>query len=84
MFLKEFFKKVDFEKNPQTAKKHAKLTCMQREYIQVIIQELLWREILKKNNPVYKGAARSPMAWMEGSNGENLCNSSNSTKGHNS
>ena len=29
-FLKEFFKKVDFEKNQQTTKKHAKLPSRQR------------------------------------------------------
>ena len=28
--MKEFFEKVDFEKNKQTAKKHAKLPIMQR------------------------------------------------------
>ena len=30
VFLKEIFEKVDFEKNPQTTKKHAKLPSMQR------------------------------------------------------
>ena len=30
VFLKEFFKKVDFEKNQQTTKKHEKLPRMQR------------------------------------------------------
>ena len=30
VFLKEFFEKVDFEKNQQTTKKHEKLPSMQR------------------------------------------------------
>ena len=30
IFLKEFFKNVDFEKNQQTTKKHAKLPSRQR------------------------------------------------------
>ena len=30
VFLKEFFEKVDFEKNQQTKKKHAKLPSRQR------------------------------------------------------
>ena len=55
---------------------------MQRDYIQVIIQVLLWWGILKKKQPVYKGAARSPVVLS--TNGENLCYSTNSAKGHNS
>ena len=30
VFLKEFFKKIDFEKNQQTTKKHEKLPSRQR------------------------------------------------------
>ena len=47
VFLKEFFEKIDFEKNQQTTKKHEKLPSMQRVKIvdyHVIDQKMFWGE----------------------------------------
>ena len=35
VFLKEFFEKVDFEKNQRTTKKYVKLPSMQRVHVQI-------------------------------------------------
>ena len=49
VFPKEFFEKVDFEKNQQTTKKHEKLSSRQRVYILLkllhLIHSVLYREL---------------------------------------
>ena len=50
VFLKEFFKKDDFEKNQQTTKKHAKLPSMQRVTCNLGCLKVKFKDLFKSEN----------------------------------